>query len=327
MCAVGVGSACIGLRVLAAKLLMMLLYHPSRYEEDPEHQPQIDNFRAIAKQKISYRVDKVYYSWPGLPGGGGVEHNQQALLIHPEVPATGGLWVVFGGNAMLATDWIPFCWQILNNMPDGTARPAFLLVDYPGYGANEGAPSPGAVLGASLEAVRAAHGLLVSPQPMELNLLGHSLGSSAATQLAARFQAEAAKEVSSGGPLSQLKPGRLVLSAPFTSIAGMAQIMFAPGKRKIPLWMLRPLITHRWDSEVWISKAAASGWSIGIVHGRKDTLVPSTMGQALEKAALGARGRVVYREIREAGHNDVIGHVQEFAILMGLASNAAVLRS
>lgn len=331
MCAVGVGSACIGLRVLAAKLLMQLLYHPSRYDEDPEHQPQIDNFQAVAKQRISYRVDRVHYSWPCVERSRGFAaegHNQQAFLIHPEVPATGGLWVVFGGNAMLATDWFAFCWQLMKQLPDGAARPAFLLVDYPGYGANEGEPSPGAVLGASLAAVRAAHGSLVSPQPTELNLLGHSLGSSAATQLAACFQAEVAKEVSSGGlVLSQLKPGRLVLSAPFTSIAGMAQIMFAPGGRQIPLWMIRPLITHKWDSQAWISKAAASGWVIGIVHGRRDTLVPSAMGQALEKAALSARGRVEYREIREAGHNDVIGHVQEYAVLMGLASNTAVLHS
>lgn len=292
-----------------------------------DYQPQIEHFQAIAKQRISYRLDKVHYLLQSFWGGSGKkENNQQALLIHPDGLAAGSLWAVFGGNAMLATDWIPFCWQLLQGLPDDAPRPAFLLVDYPGYGANEGSPSPRTVLVSSLAAVRAACGMLTSPKPTELHLLGHSLGSSAATHLAACMRSEV-QQASSDDPLAQLKPGRLVLSAPFTSMEDMAQRLLAPGTRTMPLWMFRPLVSHKWDSEVWIQQAAASGWTIGIIHGRKDSLVPIAMGKALENAAQRAiqkaspdtRGQVSFKEIKNAGHNDVVGNVKEYAILMGFA--------
>ena len=97
------------------------------------------------------------------------------------------------------------------------AHTAFLLVDYPGYGRNAGAPrafqrllhafggepSPESVLQSSQLALEAA---LEHVGQVDVHLLGHSLGAAAAAQLAAA--------------LSQ--PGLLVLSAPFIDIPHMA---------------------------------------------------------------------------------------------------------
>ena len=46
------------------------------------------------------------------------------------------LWLLFGGNAMLALDWL----DLLRGYPDRSA--GFLLVDYPGYGLCQGSPNP-----------------------------------------------------------------------------------------------------------------------------------------------------------------------------------------
>ena len=58
---------------------------------------------------------------------------QRAYYVPPRsgaAPRT--LWVLFGGNAFLALDWR----FLVNGFPDADA--AFLLIDYPGYGACEG---------------------------------------------------------------------------------------------------------------------------------------------------------------------------------------------
>ena len=124
--------------------------------------------------------------------------------------------------------------------------PSFLLVDYPGYGDNKGTPSPSNVLEASELAVQQALSSL--PQPESLNLLGHSLGAAAAAQLAAKLSPS----------------GRLLLSSPFLSIDAMAAVIFG---RLLPSWLLRSLVTHRWDNAQAAPEAAAAGWEA--VEGRE----------------------------------------------------------
>ena len=50
------------------------------------------------------------------------------------------LWIVFGGNGALALGWL----DLTSGYPD--PRSAFLLVDYPGYGLNQGRPTRGSII-------------------------------------------------------------------------------------------------------------------------------------------------------------------------------------
>eukprot|EP00928_Gymnodinium_smaydae_P063968 TRINITY_DN47418_c0_g1_i2.p2 TRINITY_DN47418_c0_g1~~TRINITY_DN47418_c0_g1_i2.p2 ORF type:complete len:279 (-),score=57.64 TRINITY_DN47418_c0_g1_i2:20-856(-) len=112
---------------------------------------------------------------------------------------------------MLALDWLPFLTRVLavETRFDSSPTIAFLLVDYPGYGGNEGRQSERAFLEASCEALRVALSHWEEGSKPAVHMLGHSLGAAAAAQLACN-------------PGSDIQPGRLIMSASFTSIPDMA---------------------------------------------------------------------------------------------------------
>lgn len=313
-----VGSSfCFTVRFLAMKLLGAMLYHPFRYADDPSHSKEVANWRKRF-ESFSYQLDEIEYtvpssSWIYLKFGGRVDAmKQRAFLIHP-TQAPAGLWMVHGGNAMVATDWFEFCAACISVLPPQAGKPAFLLIDYPGYGANPGTPSPASVLVTQLAALPAALFHLQAP-PKKLHILGHSLGAAAAAQLASVLPGK----LSTAAHLSDLEPGRLVLSAPFLNIDSMAQAIFGP--RLLPSWMLWLLLPQRWNNAAWVPNAAGAGWEVGIIFGEHDEIVPTWMGQALKDAvqAKGQQCRLVI--VRRAGHNNLLGVAgAEYAVLMGLA--------
>jgi len=313
------GTFYIGTRVLLRQLLLALLYHPFRYEDDPEHD-QMRKHYAEGFRRRGYHIQEIGYSLPTqwLQGS---EQAQQALLVQPTTVRrpVAGLWVVFGGNAMVGTDWLHFCYQLLSDLPQDSAQPAFLLIDYPGYGANAGAPTPQKVFVASVAAVRSSLKYFREP-PVQLHLLGHSLGAAAAARLAASCS-DAAE--TAPGPLHPLQPGRLVLSAPFTNIESMAQVFCRQITRgSAPAaWFLRHFVTHRWDNMNWVPQAASIGWDVSIIHGSRDEIVPSRMGKALKDAVEGAGYPCKFLEIRGGGHNNMISNAYPiYGELMGLPS-------
>jgi len=150
---------------------------------------------------VEYSLQTVSYTLPEVGP-------QTAYLLRPSGDID-TLWLFFGGNAMLARDWLAFLDKVLTHMGEHQVprtNTAFLLVDYPGYGRNAGAPSPESVLKSSHLALEAA---LQQLPEVRVQLLGHSLGAAAAAQLAADWDLP-------GGP------GLLVLSAPFIDIPHMA---------------------------------------------------------------------------------------------------------
>jgi pimeloyl-ACP methyl ester carboxylesterase len=170
----------------------------------------------------------------------------RALRFGPEDAETA--IVFFHGNGELASD--------NDTLARGLAEHgwAVYLAEYPGYGISSGAggPSERAIYEHAEEIVRAVHA-----QNDHLILMGFSLGTGVATEMAARGHGHA-----------------LVLLAPYTSIPAVAQ-------RHVPLFPMGLLMRDRFDT---LSKAPSIALPVFVAHGDKDEVVPFDMGETVAHA-------------------------------------------
>jgi uncharacterized protein len=211
-----------------------------------------------------------------LPNGLVALRDNDSIIAFYRPPATGTLqklWFIFGGNADRALRWDNFV------QPTATPGVGFLLVEYPGYGAHAGKPSPENILRGS---ERALELLLAHVNLKELPVLpsafGHSLGAAAATQWAAQHPVE-----------------NLVLISPFTTMKAMA-------KRTVG-WPLCELLVHRFDNEQRLTELIQRQLpQTTIIHGDKDPLIPIAMSYQLA----GMDPRIHMTVIAGANHNDVL---------------------
>ena len=156
--------------------------------------------------------------------------------------------VFFHGNGELAND------------SDGLARAlaehgwAVYLAEYPGYGISSGAggPSERAIYEHAEAVVRS-----VRARNDHLILMGFSLGTGVATEMAARGHGRA-----------------LVLLAPYTSIPAVAQ-------RHAPLFPMGLLMRDRFDT---LAKAPSISLPVFVAHGDHDEVVPFDMGETVAHA-------------------------------------------
>lgn len=173
----------------------------------------------------------------------------------------------FHGNAEDLADSIPMV-SLLRTLGVGV-----LAVEYPGYGVAGGRPSEQGAYAAGEAALQ----WLQSERGIERDrvvLLGQSLGSGVATELAKRgFGA------------------RLVLISPFTSAAEM-------GRRIFPLFPAA-FVRFRFDS---LAKAPAISIPVLIIHGTEDEVVPFAMGQRLA----GVFPQAQFVPIWGGMHNDLL---------------------
>jgi uncharacterized protein len=200
---------------------------------------------------------------------------KQRAFLQGNLSTPRNLWVVVGGNGSVALDWSDW---IAMNAPK---EDAWLLVDFPGYGACEGAPNPERIresLRVLVPAAAGAVGLSKTPDASRLRFFGHSLGAAASLIAAAEFRVQ-----------------RGVLLAPFTSTMEMSRSMTG-----LPLGFL---VTHRFDNQARLSEILALGLAkIIILHGTEDRVIPVEMSREL------ARNRetsVRLIEIQGAEHNDI----------------------
>jgi uncharacterized protein len=189
------------------------------------------------------------------------------------VPAR--LWLVFGGNGDLALRYDPLL------SPSATAQQGFLMIEYPGYGARAGQPSPESLLSgseASLSALAAHLGTTTADLEARSSVLGYSLGSAAALQYAERHPVQ-----------------RIILFAPFTSMLEMARLTVGS-----PLCQL---LRHRYDNVSALNALERKQPTpLTILHGSRDALIPHTMGERLAAQVPGSR----FELVPDAGHADVL---------------------
>jgi len=175
--------------------------------------------------------------------------------------------VWFHGNGEDLADAVPMV-SLLRTLGVGV-----LAVEYPGYGVAGGTPSEQGAYAAAESALswlRTERGV----DDARVVLLGQSLGSGVATEMASRGHG-----------------ARLVLISPFTSVAEMARRVF-------PFFPAR-FVRHRFDT---LSKAASISMPVLILHGTEDEVVPFSMGERL--AAAFPQARLV--QIPGGQHNDLL---------------------
>ncbi|MBK6638249.1 MAG: alpha/beta fold hydrolase [Rhodocyclaceae bacterium] len=213
-----------------------------------------------------------------LPAGLSQGYSSRALVIEPLDPVRATA-ILFHGNAGSALDRLFYV--------DAFARRGIrlILAEYPGYGWRDGPISEQALVddGAALYSeVRAA---LPAAQP--IFLIGESLGTGVAVQIAAR-QTRA--------------PAKLILITPYASIREVASGRF----RFLPVrWLLKDSFASRdflpqVRSEITL-----------VIAGADEVLGPQTGRDLAEVAQANAVKSPTVIELNGAGHNDWVLYVDD----------------
>lgn len=186
---------------------------------------------------------------------------QLSVLPRPGAPAL----IYFGGNAEDVSQTLP---RLAQAFPDH----ALYLMHYRGYGGSGGRPSQDALVADAL----ALHDMVSAAAPPRVLLLGRSLGSGVAMQLASRRPVAA-----------------LALVTPFDSLA-------AVGAGHYPWLPVRWLLRDRFDSAAVAGQVQAPTL---LLAAARDGIVPPRHAQALLEAF--APGRARLQTLPGVGHNDI----------------------
>lgn len=217
--------------------------------------------------------------WQALTHGKVIDfktsQGRQHAFLQGNLKSPRKLWIFCGGNGTVALDWSKW---IEDNAP---REDAWLLVDFPGYGDCEGAPTPGRIrenLSTSVPLACHQLGWAAGPDPDRLRFFGHSLGGAACLIGASEFKIQ-----------------RGVLIAPFTSTMDMTRVVTG-----MPLGFL---VWHRFDNSARLAELAMRGpGKVIIFHGIDDEVIPITMSRTLA----GQQETIVrLREIPGGRHNTI----------------------
>ena len=174
------------------------------------------------------------------------------------------LVAMFGGNAMNVGAFA--------NIAAADTTRSYLLINYRGYGDSEGQPSEAAIVADARHCIAHARTQLAG-SATPLYLVGFSLGSGVATQVAAAEQ-----------------PDALVLICPFDSITSVACGMVPVLPRLLPI--------DSWNSAAHAPRITCP---VTILRAQYDTIVPPDSTDALIRAFATPPTVISY----PAGHNNI----------------------
>jgi hypothetical protein len=243
----------------------------------------------LGQRRLLFKPDPAAPPWPAdAPAGlrqievDTADGQRLAHWYHPPAAPGAGVVVVFHGNAGNRADVWPK-YRAVTAWGYG-----LLLVDYRGYGGNPGRPSEAGLLADGRAVLDWLAGQGVAPSGVAL--YGESLGSGVATALAAEYPVAA-----------------LVLEAPFTSVAELAQEVYwyVPARR---------LVRDPFESVARIGKVRAP---ILILHGGQDATIPPGHGARLARAA---PERARFLRVEPADHVSVWDHGGDAAVRELLAA-------
>lgn len=204
--------------------------------------------------------------------------------------ANAPLIVLFHGNGEIVSDYDDIATLYLE------LRISLLIVDYRGYGTSDGTPTASDLLDDAMTAYRQLPGILSERgiEPSRLIIMGRSLGSAAALEIASQVDDEISGLIIESGFSSA---GRLM-----ERLSGMSMTQLGAG-------------ADGFDNAGKIEKVEVPTL---IIHGENDMILPVTYGQELYSRSAGKDKKMVL--IPDAGHNDLLlwgrdlyfGAVREF---------------
>ena len=165
--------------------------------------------------------------------------------------------MLFHGNGSLTLEWLEHL------SPGLKTHRGFLLIAYPGYGKCAGRSSRHAIIAsfaAALHTLQQRYPAVSTVVERSLNVLGYSLGTAAALELATHYPTQ-----------------HIVLLAPFTSMHDIAS--------HIVVWPLTALLRGRFDTLQALMPLARRPvpLDVTIIHGEADEVVPIAMGHTLAR--------------------------------------------
>jgi fermentation-respiration switch protein FrsA (DUF1100 family) len=211
--------------------------------------PTLEKYHATDMRIVSFQTyDDVHLSSWYKPAS---HHQETVLILH--------------GNAGHVGDRMPLARQFIQ------AGYGVLLLEYRGYGGNEGSPSE---LGLYWDGQAALHFLYQQGvKPNQVVLYGESLGTGVATELATEHPVCA-----------------VILQSPFTSLVDLARYHYP--------WILVSLR----DPFNSLGRMKQIHSPILVLHGKRDQTVPFTEGVAIFNQANDPKKMVVFDE---QNHNDL----------------------
>lgn len=192
--------------------------------------------------------------------------DDRAIQIDPAGPVR-AIALIFHGNAGFAAHRAFFAPEL------SAAGVKVLLAEYPGYGWRDGAASEQILVE---DALSLFDSISARAQRVPVFLIGESLGSGVAIQVAAR---------------AKIPPSALVLVTPYSSIEDVA-------KSKFPWLPVGLMLRDKFDSKTYLPKYSGP---VSIIIAGADEVVGADSGRTLARASLSRELQIL--ELPGAGHN------------------------